>query len=115
MALLSKAWSWVKKSWKLLVGLLVGIVVTALTLGRGADGFKVLKVLRKSEEELDEKIDDELASQAEREKRIDAETQKRSGINHSIVLVFALGSLHDDILRNRIIQHNLSTIEVIVA
>ena len=77
MALLSKAWSWVKKSWKLLVGLLVGIVVAALTLGRGADGFKVLKVLRKSEEELDEKIDDELAAQAEREKRIDEETQKR--------------------------------------
>ena len=77
MALLSKAWSWVKKSWKLLVGLLVGIVVTAFTLGRGADGFKVLKVLRKSEEELGEKIDDELAAQAEREKRIDEETQKR--------------------------------------
>ena len=37
----------------------------------------VLKVLRKSEEELDEKIDDELAAQAEREKRIDEETQKR--------------------------------------
>ena len=77
MTLLSKAWGWIKKSWKLLVGLLVGIVVTALTLGRGADGFKVLKVLRKSEEELDEKIDDELAAQAEREKRIDEETQKR--------------------------------------
>ena len=77
MTLLSKAWGWIKKSWKLLVGLLVGIVVTALTLGRGANGFKVLKVLRKSEEELDEKIDDELASQAEREKRIDEETQKR--------------------------------------
>ena len=77
MTLLSKAWSWVKKSWNLLADLLVGIVVTALTLGRGADGFKVLKELRKSEEELDEKIDDELAAQAEREKRIDEETQKR--------------------------------------
>ena len=77
MSLLSKVWSWVKKSWKLIVGLLVGIVVTALTLGRGSNGFKVLKVLRKSEEELDEKIDDELASQAEREKRIDEETKKR--------------------------------------
>lgn len=77
MALLSKAWAWTKKSWKLLVGLLIGIVVTAFTLGRGSDGFKVLKELRKSEEELDEKIDDELAAQAEREKRIDEETQKR--------------------------------------
>ena len=77
MTLLSKVWGWIKKSWKLLVGLLVGIVVTALTLGRGSNGFKVLKVLRKSEEELDEKIDDELAAQAEREKRIDEETQKR--------------------------------------
>ena len=77
MTLLSKAWSWVKKSWKLLAGLLVGIIVTALTLGRGSSGFKVLKELRKSEEELDEKIDDELAAQAEREKRIDEETQKR--------------------------------------
>ena len=77
MALLSKAWAWTKKSWKLLVGLLIGIVVTALTLGRGTGGFKVLKELRKSEEELDEKIDDELAAQAEREKRIDEETQKR--------------------------------------
>ena len=80
MTLLSKVWGWIKKSWKLLVGLLVGIVVTALTLGRGANGFKVLKVLRKSEEELDEKIDDELAAQAEREKRIDEETQKLSAL-----------------------------------
>ena len=77
MTLLSKAWGWIKKSWKLLVGLLVGIAVTAFTLGRGANGFKVLKVLRKSEEELEEKIDDELANQAELEKRIDEETQKR--------------------------------------
>jgi len=77
VTLLSKVWGWIKKSWKLLVGLLVGIVVTALTLGRGANGFKVLKVLRKSEEELEENIDDELANQAELEKRIDEETQKR--------------------------------------
>jgi uncharacterized protein HemX len=73
----SKAWAWIKKSWKLLVGLVVGIVVTAFTLGRGADGFEILKKMRKDEEELEEKIDDELAAQAEREKRIDEETQKR--------------------------------------
>ena len=77
MIFLSKAWAWIKKSWKLLVGLVVGIVVTAFTLGRGADGFEILKKMRKDEEELEEKIDDELAAQAEREKRIDEETQKR--------------------------------------
>jgi len=73
----SKAWAGIKKSWKLLVGLVVGIVVTAFTLGRGADGFEILKKMRKDEEELEEKIDDELAAQADREKRIDEETQKR--------------------------------------
>ena len=53
--------------------------------------------------------------QSRSHKVLDAETQKRSGINHSIVLVFAVDSLYDDILRNRIIQHHLSTIDVVVA
>ena len=77
MTFLSKAWAWIKKSWKLLAGLIIGIIVTVFTLGRGADGFDVLKKMRKDDEELEEKISDELANQAELEKRIDEETQKR--------------------------------------
>ena len=46
-------------------------------------------------------------------KVLDAETQKRSGINHSIVLVFAVDSLHDNILGKRIIQHNLSIVDFV--
>ena len=76
---LSKSWAWIKKSWKLVVGLIVGFLAAFFALREGpvAGGFEVLKKMRKSEEELDEKIDDELAAQAEREKRIDEETQKR--------------------------------------
>ena len=77
MTFFSKAWDWIKKSWKLLAGLVVGIVATAFALGRGSEGFKVLKKVLKDNEELEEKIDDELANQAELEKRIDEETQKR--------------------------------------
>jgi len=74
---LSKAWEWIKKSWKLLAGLVIGIVATVFTLGDGADGFKILKRFRKDEEELDEKTSSELQAAAEREKRIEEETARR--------------------------------------
>ena len=79
MIFLSKAWAWIKKSWKLVAGVIVGFLAAffALRTGPVADGFSVLKKMRKDEEELGDKISAELSAQAESEKRIEAETQKR--------------------------------------
>lgn len=79
MIFLSKAWAWIKKSWKLVIGLIVGFLAAFFALREGpvSEGFRALKKIRKDEEELEEKIEDELSSQAEKEKRIDEETQKR--------------------------------------
>ena len=79
MIFLSKAWAWIKKSWELVIGLIVGFLVAFFALREGpvSEGFRALKKIRKDEEELEEKIEDELSSQAEKEKRIDEETQKR--------------------------------------
>jgi len=76
---LSKAWAWIKKSWKLVVGLIVGFLAAFFALREGpvSEGFRALMKIRKDEEELEEKIEDELSSQSEKEKRIDEETQKR--------------------------------------
>ena len=79
MIFLSKTWAWIKKSWKLVIGLIAGFLAAFFVLREGpvAEGFRVLKKILKDEEELEEKIEDELSSQAEKEKRIDEETQKR--------------------------------------
>ena len=77
MIFLSKTWGWLVKSWKWIVGFLLGVFAAIFALGNGPDGFKILKRFRKDEEELEEKIEDVLSSQAEKEKRIDEETQKR--------------------------------------
>ena len=79
MIFLSSAWAWIKKSWKLVIGLIIGFLAAFFALREGpvAEGFRALKKIRKDEEELEEKIEDELSSQAEKEKRIDEETQMR--------------------------------------
>ena len=77
MIFLSKIWGWLAKSWKWIVGFLLGVFATILAIGNGPDGFKILKRFRKDEEELDEKISAELQAEAEREKRIEEETARR--------------------------------------
>jgi DNA anti-recombination protein RmuC len=79
MTLLSSVWAWIKKSWRLVIGLIIGLLAAFFALREGpvAEGFRALKKIRKDEEELEEKIEDELSSQAEKEKRIDEETQMR--------------------------------------
>ena len=79
MTLLSSVWAWIKKSWRLVIGLIIGLLAAFFALREGpvAEGFRALKKIRKDEEELEVKIEDELSSQAEKEKRIDEETQMR--------------------------------------
>ena len=79
MIFLSSAWAWIKKSWKLVIGLIIGFLAAFFALREGpvAEGFRVLKKLRKDDEELEDKIDSELQFEAEREKRIEEETARR--------------------------------------
>ena len=77
MIFLSKAWGWITRSWKWIVGFLLGVFAAIFALGNGPDGFKILKAFRKDDEELEDKIDSELQAEAEREKRIEEETARR--------------------------------------
>lgn len=77
MIFLSKVWGWLVKSWKWIVGFLLGVFAMILAFGNGPDGFKILKKLRRDDEKLEDKINAELQAEAEREKRIEAEAARR--------------------------------------
>ena len=77
MIFLSKTWGWLVKSWKWIVGFLLGVFAAIFAIRNGPDGFKILKRFRKDDEELEGKIDAELQAEAAREKRIEEETARR--------------------------------------